>query len=170
MCINASFRQAPIRNLFLLFLTLGWLIFIFSNSLRDGIESGQQSKQLLRILQELLQTLGYRGTLSEHFLRKLAHFGEFAILAFLLCLDLWSLSLFTFSHTPSRVRLVSALSLPLCFLVAVTDEFLQRFTPGRGPRFTDTLIDTAGGLCAYLFFLAFFFLLRLIRRRTIHKS
>lgn len=171
MFAASSSRRGRVRNLILFLLTLGWLIFIFSNSLRDGVESGQQSKRLLRALQGLFQSFGYHGELSEHVIRKLAHFGEFAILSFLSCLDLWSHSLFTLSDPPRRICLFAAISLPFCFLSAGIDELLQHVSAGRGPRFSDVLIDTSGALCAYLFFLAFFFLLRVIRRkRKIRKQ
>ena len=163
----SSLRASRIRTLILLLLTLGWLIFIFSNSLQSGTESGAQSKRLLRFLQDLFRSMGYQGELSEHVLRKLAHFGEFAILTFLGCLDLWSASLLSLSHAPRRVCLTAAASVLFCFCAACVDEFLQRFTPGRGPRFTDSLIDTAGGLCAYLCFLALFFLIRILRKRKV---
>jgi VanZ family protein len=35
-------------------------------------------------------------------------------------------------------------SVALAFLYGATDEFHQSFTPGRGPKFTDVLIDTFG--------------------------
>ena len=169
MLTSVSFRRAWVRNLILLLLTLGWLTFIFSNSLQSGAESGQQSKRLLHLLQDILESLGFRGQISEHFLRKLAHFGEFAILSLLLCFDLWSLSFFTLSDSLRRVCLRGAISVPLCFCAAGIDELLQNFSKGRGPRFTDVLIDTSGALCAYLCFLCFFLLLRFLKRRSIHN-
>jgi len=38
------------------------------------------------------------------------------------------------------------------FLYASSDEFHQSFIPGRGPAFTDVLIDTAGGLTGIILF------------------
>ena len=38
----------------------------------------------------------------------------------------------------------------IAFLYACTDEFHQRFTPGRSCQFTDVLIDSAGALIAIL--------------------
>lgn len=38
----------------------------------------------------------------------------------------------------------------LCVLYAVTDEVHQAFIPGRGPRVSDVLIDTAGSITGIL--------------------
>ena len=166
MLSTVSFRRNRVRNLILLLLTVGWLTFIFSNSLRNGLESGQQSKRLLHLLQGILDSLGMPVQISEYFLRKLAHFGEYAILSLLLCLDLWSLSFFTLSDTVRRISVSGAVSVLLCFCFATADELLiQNLSKGRGPRFTDVLIDTAGALCAYIFFLCLFLLLRFMKRR-----
>ena len=110
----SSPRASRIRTLILLLLTLGWLIFIFSNSLQSGAESGAQSKRLLRFLQDLFRSMGYQGELSEHVLRKLAHFGEFAILTFLGCLDLWSASLLSLCLPLYSGRTVCSSACSLC--------------------------------------------------------
>jgi VanZ family protein len=38
------------------------------------------------------------------------------------------------------------------FLYASSDEFHQSFVPGRGPAFSDVLIDTAGGLTGIILY------------------
>jgi len=38
------------------------------------------------------------------------------------------------------------------YLYAISDEIHQYFTPGRGPKFTDTLIDLLGIIIGLLFF------------------
>ncbi|MBQ9086106.1 MAG: VanZ family protein [Clostridia bacterium] len=165
MFFHVKFRGFRIWNWLLLLLTVGWMLFIFNNSLQDGVESGQQSKRLLQFLQDLLRSLGFRGELSERVLRKLAHFGEFAILGFLVCVDLWCGGLFSLSDPPPRSIRIASLSVPFCFCIAGIDEFLQCFSKGRAPQFSDMLIDTSGALCATLAFLLLFFILRRVKRR-----
>ncbi len=72
-------------------------------------------------------------------LRKLAHLTEYAVLAALLFRALRG------SGTLSLARLLW-LSSFLAILYAVTDEFHQRFVPGRTGALTDVLIDASGAL------------------------
>jgi VanZ family protein len=48
----------------------------------------------------------------------------------------------THGKPPGRSRVVLAVVLAACY--AATDEWHQRFVPGRGPSPVDVLIDTAG--------------------------
>ena len=66
---------------------------------------------------------------SDFTLKKMLHFAEYAILYLLL----WR-------ATRGNWRV----SLLLCALYAVSDEFHQSFTPGREPTVRDVLIDTGG--------------------------
>lgn len=52
---------------------------------------------------------------------------------------------------PRSPWLVMLLSLCLTILYAMSDEYHQSFTPGRGSDWTDVGIDTAAGLIAVLF-------------------
>ena len=71
--------------------------------------------------------------------RKLAHFGEYAVLVFL-----WWRALLT--RVPHRRAL--ALALGIAVLYAVTDEVHQTFESGRAGRPLDVAIDSAGALTA----------------------
>ena len=96
--------------------------FIFSNSLEIARESSARSQQVMELLNSLLGRVGL-GPLSEHFVRKMAHFCEFSLLGFwfMLCLRV---------YTRHFVRHVSW---PLFFglLTAVIDETIQLYVPGR---------------------------------------
>lgn len=129
--------------------TFLWTAFIFSRSMQTGSESSEASGRLTALLQALLGI-----PVSEHFVRKLAHFGEYMILAL---------------PATGAVLLVSRRwLLPFAWvyalLVAFTDEFLvQAMTAGRGPRITDVLIDGAGALTGLLLTVAVFLILGRIR-------
>jgi VanZ family protein len=71
--------------------------------------------------------------------RKLAHFGEYALLA-----ALWWRALVT--RLPHRRALTLAVLISVAY--AVTDEFHQTFESGRSGRPLDVVIDTAGALAA----------------------
>lgn len=132
--------------------------FIFSNSLEIARESSARSQQVMELLNSLLGRVGL-GPLSEHFVRKMAHFCEFSLLGFwfMLCLRV---------YTRHFVRHVSW---PLFFglLTAVIDETIQLYVPGRSSSVKDVLLDFSGvltGLFIALLILLFFRLCRLALR------
>ena len=136
-----------IVRIILIVLSLLWIVFIFSNSLEDSVESGAKSSWALEIARKIFPSI------SEFFIRKLAHFTEFAILGFLFSANISSF-IYPESIAERKKLLWIPLALPATFLAACFDEFLQNFSEGRHPAFTDVLIDTSGGLFAILIFIA----------------
>lgn len=70
---------------------IGCIAFIFSNSMQIGVVSEGASGRVLRLVQRVLTRLGMPGLASHitmHFIRKLAHFCEYALEGFLLMLCL----------------------------------------------------------------------------------
>lgn len=121
----------------LFLITLLWTAFIFSRSMQSGAESSEMSGRLTAFLQSVFDGI----PVSEYFIRKLAHFGEYLILALPLT---WALML-------TERRWLPAAAWGYAILVALCDEFIvQALTAGRGPRFTDVLIDSAGALTGVL--------------------
>lgn len=55
------------------------------------------------------------------------------------------------------------------YLNAVIDEFHQSFIAGRGPQFSDTLIDLSGALITVSVFLGISFLVKRGKRRKSRK-
>ncbi len=146
-------------------LTLSTLLFIgwiFSNSLKNASESSAQSSTVRKFLQNLLDAVfaEHAPQISGHFIRKAAHFSEYALLGFLLfftCL----------SYTRRRkffiIPLAAAIVVPFC------DEGLQFIPEGRSPQFSDVGIDISGALCGFLFALFLFWIvLKIVRRRRRH--
>lgn len=79
---------------------------------------------------------------TEHYIRKLAHFCEFALLGLLLCRSFSAFGVKNFAAT--------GYILFLGLLTAVIDEYIQSFSPGRGSMVKDVLLDFAGVFCAWL--------------------
>lgn len=79
----------------------------------------------------------------HHFVRKMAHFTEYSILGILA----WRLVRKDpiFSGCPPGRQFCYALI--FCALYASSDEFHQRYVPGRQPAVTDVMIDTSGAAC-----------------------
>ena len=130
------------------FALIACIAFIFRNSLETGAQSSMRSQELMALLNELLGKV-HLGPLSEHTIRKLAHFAEFTMEGFLLML---CLRVYT-SH------FVRHMSWPLLggMTTALTDETIQRFIPNRTSAVTDVWIDMAGVVCGL--FVALFILL-----------
>jgi VanZ family protein len=127
------------------------LIFLFSA--QTAPESNETSKGVLYWLLSLLRLTPYQMTaLTNHFIRKAAHFTVYALLGF--CLT-------GLYHHQSRIPKAPA-AIVTAALYAVTDELHQSFVPGRGPMLTDVLLDTGG---AALGVLVMALLLRVLYRR-----
>ena len=66
---------------------LACILFIFRNSMQTGEVSSARSQAVTTLVNGLLGKFGL-GPLSEHIIRKLAHFSEFMLEGFLLMLCL----------------------------------------------------------------------------------
>ena len=110
--------------------------FIFYNSAQVAEVSSEVSGKFTIYLNKALSYLPWEIVLSEAIVRKLAHIAEFAMLGFLftLCLRVYTKRLIAFSAWPLLFGL----------FIAVCDEFLQRFIPGRSSSIRDIFIDFSG--------------------------
>lgn len=133
------------------------ICFIFSNSLKNGEESKRMSGWVMKLVQSVFDPFHRLNEEKLHyFIRKGAHFSEFALLgASLIWLG---------ENIKKRFgKACPGVMLFLALLVAVADEFIQRFT-GRTSSVTDVLIDFSGALTAMLFL--WFMLYLFFRRRS----
>lgn len=130
-------------------LTSALIVWIFSNSLKDAAESSAQSGAVLAAVQRVLDAL-FAGKIvvSSHFIRKLAHFSEYALLGAML---------FFTARAYGATRRKWVFPALIAALVPFLDEGLQFFSEGRAPLLTDVAIDLAGGACGMLFALAVLF-------------
>ena len=113
------------------------LLLIWGNSLQPAEASSAFSSGVLSKLQPLwLQLTGASFPFSHHLLRKLGHFSEFFLLGLVS----------TLTGTTGRKKLTSNLPVILYIglAVAVADETIQYFSPGRSPEVRDILIDYSG--------------------------
>ncbi len=136
--------------------------FIFRNSLESGALSSARSQAVMQKINEILSVVNL-GPLSEHTVRKLAHFAEFTLEGFLLMLCL-------------RVytnRFVRHISWPLLggMTTALLDETIQRFIPNRTSQVTDVWIDMAGVVFGALIALILLLIVRgLMAFHTVKKE
>lgn len=104
-----------------------WLMLIFSQSAMPAPASQAESGGLLYLLVQFFPFL------TEHLLRKLAHFAEFAILGVFLGKSL--------RGPVTRMLLVG-------LLCALCDETIQLFVVGRSSQVSDVWVDFSGILAA----------------------
>lgn len=142
---------------------LGTILFIFSNSSDAGDVSGGKSETVMLYINTALNAMGARYTFTEAFIRKAAHFTEYALLGF------W---LITTLRAYTR-RICPFVAWPLWggLLIAVCDECYQLSVPERSGQVTDIMIDYGGVLAGMLAGLALLFVfLRCRARRTRKKE
>ena len=156
------------RYVFAIICTLAvvlWVAFIFANSAQTGEESGATSSDVQELINEILHNIGIDVTLSEHTVRKCAHFGEYMLLGLLACADIFVLSSFIAKRS-FKLQLLSFLgAIPFSGAVALIDEFVvQMSTEGRGPSLTDVLIDLGGSGCGVLLVFCVVFIIVGIKR------
>jgi VanZ family protein len=119
-----------------------WAVLIFIGS-SDLLSSSHTSSFIIRPLHALFPSASEATLAAIHFaLRKLGHFTEYAILAWLA-----ARALRTSSQTwLRRPWFWVALAFVICY--ALFDEFRQSFVPSRTASIYDSLIDISGGLTA----------------------
>lgn len=102
----------------------------------------------------------------DHFVRKSAHFCEYAVLGALT----FNAVMLLFERILTRIRGKLKTILPKiatvfwCFLFAASDEIHQYYVPGRFSSFKDVLLDTAGAATGMLFILLMIFLITRSKR------
>lgn len=133
-------------------LTVLWVCFIWGNSLQPAEVSGAASGSVTTFFTQWFPWL------TDHIIRKTAHFTEYAVLGALLSTVLFSL--------PGGARRHVPLVLLLGLAVPLADETIQLFVPGRSGMLTDVLLDCSG----VLFGLAACSLLLLLVRRSRAKK
>ena len=139
------------------FALIACIVFIFSNSMQIADVSSVASGRALTLMRKVFRRLGMPGIasrLTDHIVRKLAHFCEYMLEGFLLML---CMRVYTRQY-------VWHISVPMLggVLTALTDETIQIFSPGRSSQVTDVWLDSAGVLAGILTALVLMALCRLL--------
>ena len=125
-------------------LTVG---FIFSNSLAPREVSNDRSTEIVDEIKPIVDPQDkIPHSTFNHYVRKSAHFLEFAALGF---------CLMGLTDAIGRKRRIPCVPMALLatLLIASTDETLQFFAVERGPGVKDVLIDLFGAVCGLLLML-----------------
>lgn len=150
-------RKTQIKTILVVLLAL-LLAFIWLHSMMPAEDSAEESQRVGQFLTPFLELLVGEGNVTDHLVRKLAHFCEYGalgVLAGALLLVKKESGIFRWSYA-----LFCALA------VAVIDESIQLLADGRGAQVQDVLLDTAGSLTGLLAVWLIAVLVRWLRRRN----
>jgi len=119
-----------------------WIAVIFFMS--SGEASMAQTSRFIRPLLEFLFPDASAATLNIYhaYIRKCAHFAEYAVLAFLAARAFWSATIGTLS------RRWAFAAFGVVLLIAAIDELNQSFDPSRTGSVWDVALDCFGGATA----------------------
>lgn len=149
-------RKTQIKTILVVLLAL-LLAFIWLHSMMPAEDSAEESQRVGQFLTPFLELLVGEGNVTDHLVRKLAHFCEYGalgILAGALLLVKKESGILRWSYT-----LLCALA------VAVVDESIQLLADGRGAQVQDVLLDAAGSLTGLLAVWLIAVLVRWLRHR-----
>jgi len=126
-----------------------WIAIVLSLSF--GGASMSETSRIIRPILKFLFPHAPEATITAYhaFIRKSAHFSEYAILAFF-AIRAFSVASINFIKT-GRFWL----AIVLVLLVAATDEFHQSFEASRTSSIYDVALDSVGGLTMVLLFWLF---------------
>ena len=149
------------KKIILYITTIFWMIVIYIFSSQNGIKSITISMKIVDVVRKILYPdFNKLDTITQNeiinnlniYIRKGAHFFEYAILCLLIFLSL---------KTITKKKEAYIIPPVYCFLFALSDEFHQGHISGRVMALSDVLIDTFGALFVILLIVLF----NIVRRK-----
>ena len=129
------------KKLILIFLALLWVFYIFFNSNQDYTASNLRSYNIISKLNIGNHEIQY---MANKVLRKIAHVIEYMVFTLIILNTLKSFRI------KNGYRIL--ISLFLCMLIGLIDEYYQSFIPGRSSKISDVFIDFLGGILSIVFY------------------
>ena len=163
-------KSILILRIFSAAMSVVMMILIFNFSADNAQESGQKSAEITEKIVQTVDPEIIKKPIEEQrrvyesvgaYVRKSAHFLEFAALGFFL-------SLMVNTIYPDFLRRFS-ITLGAGALYAAVDEIHQIFVPGRAAEFTDFLIDSLGVSIGILISTAIFAIIKRISLKKAQK-
>ena len=138
-------------------LTAGMVTFAFVHSSMPADLSGEESESVMDFLQYIFNFFGFNAELTDHIVRKAAHFTEYTAIGMLLVSCAYSFSRTKPYRYYSQI-LFSGLA------TAVIDETIQLNVAGRSGQITDVLLDFSGVIIGAVIMLLIYMIYRKIRK------
>ena len=142
-------RSKRSKRVWLVILVIG-MAFVWGHSMIPASGSAEESRIVGEIIKPFLEIFVGEGNVTDHLVRKLAHFTEYGVLGFAMGANV-ALRL---SGEPRNRVYRWTYGLLLMLAIAVVDESIQIVTPGRGAMVADVLLDMCGSLAGLLAALA----------------
>lgn len=157
-----SKKTGNIFRIIVFSLTAFMIGFAFYHSSMSAADSTVESEGVLDIIIKFFSGFGLPLELTDHIIRKLAHFSEYFVIGGLMLSCAYSFDRFK----PYRF-LVHVLFAGL--LTAVIDETIQLFPAGRSGQITDVLLDFSGIFCGAFVLLLFYLIYIKLRYKSEKK-
>lgn len=138
-------------------LTAGMVTFAFVHSSMPADLSGEESESVMDFLQYIFNFFGFNAELTDHIVRKAAHFTEYTAIGMLLVCCAYSFSRTKPYRYYSQIFFAG-------LATAVCDETIQLNVPGRSGQITDVLLDFSGVITGAVIMLIFYSVYRKIRK------
>lgn len=149
-------NRASLRFRIIIFsLTVFMIAFAFVHSSMPSEISGEESQSVVDFLYEFFASIGI--TLTDHIVRKAAHFTEYTAIGMLLLSCAYSFDRVKPQRYYAQV-LFAGLAVPVC------DETIQLNVDGRSGQISDVLLDFSGVLTGVLIMFSVYVLYRKIRK------
>lgn len=129
-------KKLIIARVILTALTVAAVAAIFFNSSQSAIESSERSSPLTDWINGILAGFPIPFSVTEKFIRKLAHFAEYSLLGMLLSV--------TYYVYLRKIKSALIATLITGAVIATIDEIIQLFSEGRSCRISDMLLDFSG--------------------------
>lgn len=139
-------NKIKVLRTFYIILIIIWAVLVFYLSSQTGGDSSGVSRMVVELFTKDENIIN----IVEPYIRKIAHFSEYALGGILFML------LFNTYEWSDKRKLITTISLGIWY--AATDEIHQLMVPGRVGSFVDVYIDTLGfstGVCTMMLILKF---------------
>lgn len=136
-----------------------YIAIIYSHSMQPAVQSSKESGFVFKTASGFMDQIGIEnGWLTEHIVRKTAHFVEYAGMGLLLLVNLCSLS-------DRRERFLTGMLAVV--LIPFIDETIQVFALGRAAMIQDVWLDISGAVFGLTAAKAWLLLLKVRRRNCV---
>ena len=150
--MKAADSKQELRVLLISVLMGFTLLFIWGHSMIPAVFSSMESSRFVDLINGLIYSTGGSFSVTDHMVRKTAHFLEYAILGAETALRYkWKSAVFAGSPAKYSGTLFFWIGVP------VIDELIQYFTPGRACMIQDVFLDMCGFAAGYGFLYIFIF-------------
>lgn len=142
----------------MILITAGLIAFAFIHSSMNADESGEESAVTMGFLQQIIDALGIKFELTDHIVRKLAHFAEYSAIGIMLMNT-------AYAFNKSRPYVFYPHILFAGLFTAVIDEAIQLNVPGRAGMITDVLLDFSGVVTGTVVMLILLTIYKAVRKK-----